>query len=229
MLHEGLGSVSLWKDFPERLAHATDCAVFVYSRRGYGGSDPLAAKREPRYMHHEAETVLPAVLEAAGIHQPILFGHSDGGSIALLYAAKYPHGTRGLVLEAPHVFVEPLTIESIAAAKTVYSTTDLGAKLGRHHHDPDHTFWGWNDIWLDERFLHWNIEERLSSITCPLLLIQGRDDEYGTPRQLDSIARHTGLAEILLLDRCRHSPHRDQPDAVLQSTQQFLQRCGIEE
>jgi pimeloyl-ACP methyl ester carboxylesterase len=158
LLHEGLGSVAIWKDFPDRLAEATNLRVFAYSRQGYGQSDPITGPREPDYMHVEAEAVLPAVLAAAGIDRPILFGHSDGASIALIYAATHP--VTALVLEAPHVFVEPLTVESIAKAKTIYETTDLGAKLGRYHRDADQVFWGWNAIWLDPRFLAWNIEDR---------------------------------------------------------------------
>jgi pimeloyl-ACP methyl ester carboxylesterase len=220
LLHEGLGSVAIWKDFPDRLAEATNLRVFAYSRQGYGQSDPITGPREPDYMHVEAEAVLPAVLAAAGIDRPILFGHSDGASIALIYAATHP--VTALVLEAPHVFVEPLTVESIAKAKTIYETTDLGAKLGRYHRDADQVFWGWNAIWLDPRFLAWNIEDRLPAIDCPILLIQGADDEYGTRAQLDSIAAKASGAEIVLLAACGHSPHRDQRDAVIEQTIAFV-------
>ena len=220
LLHEGLGSVAMWKDFPDRLAAATNLRVFSYSRRGYGQSAPIIGPREPDYMHVEAETVLPALLAAAGIERPILFGHSDGASIALIYAAAHP--ATALVLEAPHVFVEPLTVDSIAKAKTIFETTDLGAKLGRYHSDADQAFWGWNDIWLDPRFLAWNIEDRLPPIDCPILLLQGADDEYGTRAQLDAIAAQAGGAEIALLKACGHSPHRDQRDAVLERTSAFV-------
>lgn len=226
MLHEGLGSVSLWRDFPDRLAERTGLDVFVYSRQGYGASDPIPGPREPDYMHREAEVVLPAVLDAAGIDRPILFGHSDGGSIALLFAAAYPGAARALVLEAPHVFVEPLTLASIAEGKTAYETTDLPSRLGRHHADVEHSFWRWNDIWLDPRFVHWNIEDRLPRIDCPILLIQGLDDPYGTRAQLDAIAAGTGRAEIVLLEACGHSPHKDQMQATLDHTARFLAGLG---
>jgi pimeloyl-ACP methyl ester carboxylesterase len=215
MLHEGLGSIVLWKDFPRALADATGCGVLVYSRYGYGASDRLTEKRAPDYMHHEGKIVLPALLAHLGIARPILFGHSDGASIALIYAGSFPDGPLGLVLEAPHVFVEDISIASIAAAKTAYETTDLGARLKPYHADPDRTFWGWNDIWLDPRFRDWNIEDHLAAIRCPMLLIQGEDDEYGTRAQLDAIAARSDRAEILLLPRCRHSPHRDQRQATL--------------
>src|SRR5579863_10305738 len=152
MLHEGLGSVSQWADFPERIAHETGCDVFVYSRYGYGQSDLLEEPRDISYMHHEAQVVLPELLGKASISRPILFGQSDGASIALLHAAKFCEDVAGLILEAPHVFVEDLTIDSIARAKVLYETTDLPRKLARHHKDADRTFWGWNKIWLDPRF-----------------------------------------------------------------------------
>ncbi|WP_395673863.1 alpha/beta fold hydrolase [Phenylobacterium sp.] len=229
LLHEGLGSVAMWKDFPDQLAARTGRPVFAYSRRGYGQSDPIAAPRQPDYMHVEALEVLPKVLKAAGVARPILLGHSDGGSIALIHAGAYPASTAGLVLEAPHVFVEPLTVQSIAQAKVVYETTDLPRKLGRHHRDADHAFWGWNDIWLDDRFLAWNIEASLPTIDCPILLLQGLDDEYGTRAQLDAIAAGTPDTEILMLPRCGHSPHRDQTEAVLEALETFVRRvAGVE-
>lgn len=221
LLHEGLGSVSAWRGFPEDLARATGRGVFAYSRRGYGASSPLVGPREPDYMHREARVVLPAVLAAAGISRPILFGHSDGGSIALLFAAAFPDQTAGLVLEAPHVFVEPLTLDSIAKVKTIYETTDLRARLGRHHADADKAFWSWNHIWLDPRFRDWNIEAGLEAITCPTLMIQGLDDEYGTRAQLDAIVDRVTQARILMLESCGHAPHRDSTLAVLQSTASF--------
>jgi pimeloyl-ACP methyl ester carboxylesterase len=222
LLHEGLGSVAMWKDFPDQLAARTGRPVFAYSRQGYGQSDPISGSREPDYMHVEALQVLPKVLMAAGVSRPILFGHSDGGSIALIHAGAFPTTIAGLVLEAPHVFVEPLTVRSIAEAKVVYGTTNLPEKLGRYHRDADHTFWGWNDIWLDERFLAWNIEASLPTIDCPTLLIQGLDDEYGTRAQLDAIAAKTAGSEILMLERCGHSPHRDRAEAVLDASASFV-------
>jgi pimeloyl-ACP methyl ester carboxylesterase len=222
MLHEGLGSVALWKDFPDRVAARTGCGVLVYSRYGHGASDRLAEKRTVRYMHHEGEAVLPLLLAEAGIERPILLGHSDGGSIALIYAAKYPDSPRGLVLEAPHVFVEDLSVKSIAEAKTAYETTDFPRKLGRYHQHVDATFWGWNEIWLDPRFRAWNIESYLDSIRCPVLVIQGEDDEYGTIRQIEAIQERIPSTQVLLLPRCGHSPHRDQPAATLDRVAEFV-------
>jgi pimeloyl-ACP methyl ester carboxylesterase len=222
MLHEGLGSVSLWRDFPAQVAARTGCAVLAYSRWGHGRSEVLSGKRPVGYMHREAEVVLPALLAALDIRQPILLGHSDGASIALIFAGLFPAVPRALILEAPHVFVEDVSIAGIAAAKEAFATTDLRHRLGRHHADPDATFRGWNDIWLDPAFRDWNIENALPAIRCPVLLIQGEDDEYGTPAQLDAIRAGTGTAEILLLPRCRHSPHRDQPAAVLDRISSFV-------
>ena len=161
MLHEGLGSIALWKDFPQQLAARTGCGVLAYSRYGHGNSDKLMEKRPVHFMHHEGEVVLPELLSKLGIQQPILLGHSDGGSISLIFAGKYPEAVRALILEAPHVFVEDLTVASIAQAKVSYETTDLPRKLGRYHAHGDATFWGWNDIWLDPEFRAWNIEEYL--------------------------------------------------------------------
>jgi pimeloyl-ACP methyl ester carboxylesterase len=223
LLHEGLGSASMWRGFPDRLAARTGCPVFAYSRQGYGQSDRAAARRDVDYMHHEAEAVLPLVLEAAGISKPVLFGHSDGASIALIFAARYPQAARGLVLEAPHVLVEAVTLQAIAKAKAVYETSGLAARLGRYHLDVDHAFRGWNDIWLDPRFSAWNIEDLLARVEVPILLIQGRQDEYGTERQIDSIVERTCRAEALVLDSCGHSPHRDQPEAVLTRTCAFIE------
>jgi pimeloyl-ACP methyl ester carboxylesterase len=221
MLHEGLGSVAMWKDFPQRVADRTGCGVFVYSRYGYGGSDRLEEKRPVEYMHHEAE-VLPLLLKEVEIEHPILLGHSDGGSIALIYAGTYPDSPRGLILEAPHIFVEDLSVESIAKAKTLYQTTDLAKKLGRYHRDADATFWGWNDIWLDPPFRSWNIESYLDRIQCPVLVIQGRDDEYGTTRQMEAIQNGVPFAQLQLLANCGHSPHRDQPEATMDRIERFI-------
>jgi pimeloyl-ACP methyl ester carboxylesterase len=225
MLHEGLGSVALWKDFPRRIAERTGCGVFVYSRYGYGGSDPLKEKRPVEYMHHEAEVVLPSLLKEVSIEHPLLLGHSDGASIAIIYAGKYPDSPRGLILEAPHVFVEDLSLQGIAKTRTLFETTDLPSKLGRYHRDADTTFRGWSNIWLDPRFRSWNIESYLDPIKCPVLVIQGRDDEYGTIRQLDAIQKRTPSAQLLLLSSCGHSPHRDQPEATIESIAQFIALC----
>ena len=229
-LHEGLGSVSHWKDFPERVAAATGCAVTVYSRYGNGNSDPLTEPRAVAYMHDEALRTLPELLAQLHIKNPILVGHSDGASIALIFAgtpAGAHSGPRGLVLLAPHVFVEQLSVTSIAQAKTSFETTNLPEKLARHHRDAALTFWGWNNIWLHPDFRAWNIEEYLPRITCPILAIQGIDDQYGTVAQVQAIARQSGgPVEILPLADCRHSPQRDQPEAVLAAITRFVRQIS---
>ena len=222
-LHEGLGSVALWKDFPARVAEATGCPVLVYSRAGYGRSSPAVLPRVPNYMHVEALTVLPALLDQLGITDPVLVGHSDGASIALLHAGSGSRPVRALVALAPHVFVEDMSIASIDEVRRQYETTDLREKLARRHADPDAAFRGWNDVWLAPAFRSWNIEACLPGVRCPLLLIQGSDDEYGSAAQLDAIERQVGgkVARIELAD-CRHSPHRDQPEATLAAIADFV-------
>jgi pimeloyl-ACP methyl ester carboxylesterase len=224
MLHEGLGSISMWRDFPDLLGRASGREVIAWSRQGHGASDPIPAPRDPDYMHREA-TRLPALMDALEIDRAHLFGHSDGGSIALIAAAQAPERVASLMLEAPHVMVEDLTIDSIAAVKTVYQATDLRVKLGRHHQDADHVFRRWNDIWLDPRFRDWNIEALLPAISAPALLIQGCDDEYGTFAQLDRIASILPRTRRLELSNCGHSPHRDQPQEVLDAVVAFLADC----
>jgi pimeloyl-ACP methyl ester carboxylesterase len=223
MLHEGLGSSAMWKDFPERLAAASDCRVLVYSRQGYGQSEALTAPRAVDYMHVEARVVLPALLAQLGVRRPVLFGHSDGGSIALIHAGESGANLRGVIALAPHLFVEDLTVSSIAATRTHYGDGKLRAALARYHADPDSAFWGWNNIWLDPAFRHWNIEALLPGIRCPILAIQGLDDQYGTLEQLDRLQHHIASSQVLTLPHCGHSPHRDQPEAVLAATQRFLQ------
>ena len=222
-LHEGLGSVALWKDFPARVADATGCPVLVYSRAGYGRSSSATLPRAPDYMHVEALTVLPALLDRLGIADPVLVGHSDGASIALLHTGSGRRPVRALVALAPHVFVEDMSIASIAEVRRQYDTTDLRERLARRHADPDAAFRGWNDIWLAPAFRSWNIEACLPGVRCPLLMIQGRDDEYGSAAQLDAIERQVGgkVARIELAD-CRHSPHRDQPEATLAAIADFV-------
>jgi pimeloyl-ACP methyl ester carboxylesterase len=225
-LHEGLGSVSQWKDFPARVAEATGCPVTVYSRYGCGDSDLLNEPRAVSYMHDEGLRSLPDLLAELQIENPILVGHSDGASIALIHAGVHDQ-VRGLVLLAPHVFVEELSVTSIAQAKTSFETTNLREKLGRHHRDAARTFWGWNDIWLHPDFRRWNIEEYLPCLRCPILAIQGLDDQYGTMAQVQAIARQSGgPVEILPLAECRHSPQRDQPEAVVTAIGRFLRRVG---
>jgi pimeloyl-ACP methyl ester carboxylesterase len=222
-LHEGLGSVSTWRDVPDVLAARTDCAAFVYSRAGHGRSDPPSAPRGVRFMHDEALNVLPAVLDEQDIRSPVLIGHSDGGSIAIIHAGSEIRPVRALVLLAPHVFVEDRSVESIARMRELYATTDLRTRLAKHHHNVDAAFHGWNDVWLDPGFRGWNIEEYLPAITCPVLVIQGEDDEYGTRRQVDAIARQVnGQAEIAWLPRCGHAPHRDQRELVLGQIADFV-------
>lgn len=223
MLHEGLGSVAMWRDFPARVAEATGCRVLVYSRYGYGESDVLEKPFTVRYMHDEALRVLPELLDALEIDKPVLLGHSDGGSIALIHAGGARRSLAGLILMAPHVFVEDLSVASIAQAKVVFETTDLCQKLAKYHRDPAKTFWGWNDIWLHPDFRAWNIEEYLPGIACPVLAIQGKDDEYGTPAQVEAIRRQVSAeVEVLMLDGCGHSPHKDQPQATLAAIQRFV-------
>ncbi len=222
MLHEGLGSVASWKDFPQLLASRTGCGVLAYSRYGHGGSDKLLEKRPVQFMHHEGEVVLPELLDKLGIAKPIVLGHSDGGSIAIIFAGKYPERPRALILEAPHVFVEDLSVASITDAKVAYMTTDLPCKLGRYHQHVDATFWGWNDIWLDPHFRSWNIEEYLPAIRCPILCIQGEEDEYGTIAQVEAIKAQVPATELLMLPNCKHSPHRDQTEATLEKMAEFV-------
>jgi pimeloyl-ACP methyl ester carboxylesterase len=214
-LHEGLGSVSLWRDFPAQVAAATGRRALVYSRLGYGASDPIVPPRPLTYMHDEA-ALLPAILDAAGIAGAILIGHSDGASIALIHAATGAPRIRSLVLLAPHVFVEPLSVTSITAARAAFVEGDLRARLARHHRDVDGAFWGWNRAWLDPGFRTWNLEALLPAIRAPTMIIQGNDDAYGTLAQVDAIARQlAGPVEAVILDACGHSPHRDQPAATL--------------
>jgi pimeloyl-ACP methyl ester carboxylesterase len=229
-LHEGLGSVSHWKNFPARVAAETGCAVTIYSRYGSGNSGVLTEDRTVRYMHDEGLLVLPELLSKLEIENPVLVGHSDGGSIALIYAgahnASQHKKVRGLILLAPHVFVEDLSVASITEAKMKFATTNLREKLARHHRDVDRTFWGWNNIWLHPDFRCWNIEEYLPRITCPILCVQGNEDQYGTMAQVEAIARQSGgPVEILALADCRHSPQRDQPDATAAAIVRFVKHC----
>jgi pimeloyl-ACP methyl ester carboxylesterase len=223
-LHEGLGSIGLWKNFPQQLVDASGCSAVVYSRYGNGFSDVLTEARQPDYMHREARAVLPEFLDKLNVSNPILFGHSDGASIALIHAAMESSRILSIVALAPHVIVEDLTLENIRAARTAYQSTDLPSRLSKYHKDADSTFWGWNDIWLSPDFRDWNIESLLSGIRCPVLAIQGREDEYGTLRQLDILKREMPTAQLRVLDQCRHSPHRDQPAALLSAVGDFIRR-----
>ena len=223
-LHEGLGSVAMWRDFPARVTQATGCRSLVYSRYGYGQSDLLEAPFKTDYMHREAQDALPELLAALDIHRPVLVGHSDGASIALIHAGS-GHPLTGLVVMAPHCFVEDISIASIAAARATALSSDLLQRLSRYHRDAAKTFWGWNDIWLHPDFRTWNIESCLPQITCPILAIQGADDEYGTLAQIEAIAaKAVNSPEVALLELadCRHSAHKDQPDAVIRAIVEFL-------
>lgn len=231
-LHEGLGSVSMWRDFPARLCEALDLRGLVYSRPAYGRSTPRPSTEawQPDFMHQQAHEVLPALLAALGVdpahERPWLFGHSDGASIALLYAARFGAALRGAVLLAPHIVVEDISVTSIAKARDAYAQTDLRERLARHHDDPDSAFRGWNDVWLLPAFRHWSIEGEIASIGCPLLAIQGLDDEYGTLAQVRGIEQRVSGTRVVVLPACGHSPHRDQPQAVIDATAAFLAQHG---
>ncbi len=223
-LHEGLGSVAMWRDFPQRVADATGCEAIVYSRAGYGRSDPATLPRGVRYMHDEGLEVLPALIEALQLDTPLLLGHSDGGSIALICAGGTPTPLAGLILMAPHVLVEQISVDSIAAAEVAWQTTNLRERLGKYHADVEAAFRGWNDIWLHPDFRAWNIEAYLPAIRCPVLAMQGYDDEYGSFEQIERIAAGAGDVELVKLADCRHSPHKDQPDAVIEVAREFVWR-----
>lgn len=225
-LHEGLGCAGMWRDFPAELAERTGCGALVYSRVGYGGSDPVSLPRPLTYMHDEGFRVLPAVLDAAGVRRALLVGHSDGSSIALLHAATPEAHPRidALILEAPHVFCEDVSVESIARVRDTWESGDLRAALERWHGaNTDGAFLGWNGAWLDPAFRAWNIESYLPEIRAPVLVIQGVRDEYGTLLQLEAIARQCGApVRTEILDACGHSPHRDQRERTMQVMQEFV-------
>lgn len=227
-LHEGLGSCAMWKDFPARLCAAAGCRGLVYSRPGYGRSTPRAGAERwaPDFMHRQADELLPGLLAALGVDAaaapPWLFGHSDGGSIALLFAARYPERCAGLIAVSPHIRVENVTIASIERARETYAQTDLRERLARYHDDPDSAFRGWNDAWLDPAFRDWTIEADLEAISCPVLAIQGVDDDYGTLEQIRGIARRAPQTELLELPDCGHSAQRDQPDTLISAAARFI-------
>lgn len=224
-LHEGLGSVAMWRDFPAEVAAAADRRALVYSRYGYGQSDVLEEPFNTGYMHDEGTIALPELLDGVGFDKPILIGHSDGASIALLHAGLSGREVSGLVLLAPHVFVEKVSVTSIAAIGEQFARSDMAAKLGRYHKDPVRTFRGWHDIWLHPAFRDWNIEGCLPMIDCPVMVIQGEDDEYGTAEQIFAIEKAvSGPCSTVLLPNCGHSPHRDQRCAVLSAIGNFIGR-----
>jgi pimeloyl-ACP methyl ester carboxylesterase len=224
LLHEGLGSIRQWRDFPAKLAGATGCRALVYDRYGYGQSDVLAEpRRTVRFMHDEALHALPELLGQLKVENPVLIGHSDGASIALIHAGA-GHAVRGVVAMAPHVFIEPVCLSSIRKATEAFENTDLPQKLGRYHRDARRTFHGWADVWLDPEFKGWDIrDDYLPGVRCPVLAIQGHDDEYGTMAQLDEIrARVSGTCELVKLEKCGHAPFRDRPDQVLVRVSSFI-------
>jgi len=223
-LHEGLGSAAQWRDFPERVARELGMGALVYSRAGYGRSETVTLPRPLRYMQDEGETTLPELLDAREVRQAVLVGHSDGGSIALVHAGTPRAGPRvqGVVALAPHVFCEDVSVASIARAREEYEHGDLREKLAKYHDDVDAAFWGWNRAWLDPGFRDWNIEEYLPAIRVPVLVIQGQDDPYGTVAQVDAIARGAPIVERLILSRCGHAPHREQPGPTFAAVVAFV-------
>jgi pimeloyl-ACP methyl ester carboxylesterase len=227
-LHEGLGSIRQWRDFPLQVVKATGCRALLYSRYGYGQSDVLREdKAGVRFMHREALEALPALLAALRVERPVLVGHSDGASIALIHAGA-GHAVRALAVMAPHVFVEPICVESIRKASDAFEASGLAERLGKYHRDPVKTFRLWADAWLDPAFRAWNIEEYLPGIACPVLAIQGEEDQYGTMEQLERLRRGVrGPCELVKLAACGHAPFREQPQATLDALTRFVhERCG---
>ena len=220
LLHEGLGSVGLWRGFPERLAAATGRRTVAFSRFGHGQSDPPPTPRTPSFMHEEAREVLPRLLDDLGIDDPVLVGHSDGASIALIYAADHP--VHAVVAIAPHVFVEDICLSEIRHAREAYETGDLRERLGRHHRNPDAAFFGWNDVWLHPDFPSWDITDVLTRVDCPLLLIQGERDQYGTLAQLDAIEQRAGGPVRRVQLDCQHSPPTELPDETINAIARFV-------
>jgi len=237
-LHEGLGSVSMWTqrglDWPLAVCHATGRAGIVYSRRGYGQSDPAPRRRDtsspgrnvlqPDYMHREAFDVLQALLAELKIERPVLLGHSDGATIALLHASQFP--VTACIAMAPHVLIESVAIDAISQAKQAFESGDLRSRLAKFHADVDGAFWQWNDVWLSEGFANFDIRQECQRITAPLLLVQGLNDEYGTMRQLDAVAQAAPHAQQIRLADCGHSPQRDQPQLCIRSIASFLDAVG---
>jgi pimeloyl-ACP methyl ester carboxylesterase len=230
LLHEGLGCIRMWRDWPETLVRVTGRRVMAWSRAGYGGSAAIERPRPLDYMEREGETMVAAVLDAAGIDDAILVGHSDGASIALVHAGTAASRPRvcGLVALAPHVFCEDCSVAAITAAREAWLHGDLRERLRKHHGDNvEHAFWGWNDAWLDPGFRAWNIEYRLRTVEIPVALVQGEDDAYGTLRQLDAIAAGVrGPVTRTVLDRCGHSPHRDRPEETTAAVAALVRAIG---
>jgi pimeloyl-ACP methyl ester carboxylesterase len=227
-LHEGLGSLSQWREFPQRLCDALGCRGLVFSRPGYGNSTPRTAPWPQDYLQRQTRALLPAYFDALGLQAErlFLFGHSDGASLALLFAAAYPARVRGLVAMAPHLFVEPMTIAGLRRAKQAFeSGRSLRAALARHHANVDSAFYGWNDAWLRPGFEQWNIEADLAGLACPVLALQGVDDEYGSLAQIEAVGRIHAGARVVALEACGHAPQRDQAERVIAETLQTFAAC----
>jgi len=225
-LHEGLGCIELWRDFPEQVCTGTGLPAIVYDRLGHGKSDPLAQHRTPRYLHDEALKYLPPFLEKNGIDKPFFIGHSDGGTIALLYAANYPDKTAGLITGAAHVFVEDITVQGIQRAVEAYESGKLKKGLSKYHGDKtDALFYGWAHTWLSPEFRNWNIVDELKTVTSPSLIIQGVDDEYGTEAQVDAIVNNVpAKSEKLMIPDCGHVPHLQAGDVVKERMVEFVKK-----
>ena len=221
-LHEGLGSISMWRDFPRTFCEQHGLAGFVFSRYGYGRSTakPPGERWGVDFMAEQANDVLPKLFAAVGIERPWLFGHSDGATIALLHAARHP--VAGVIAVAPHLFVEDVAIASIEKARVAFESGDLRRGLAKHHVDPDSAFRGWNDVWLAPAFRDWNIERDIATIECPVLAVQGEDDEYGTLEQIRAVARRVPQTKLLVIAHCGHSPHRDQPQLLMREAGAFI-------
>ncbi|MHA6262918.1 alpha/beta fold hydrolase [Arenibacterium sp. CAU 1754] len=226
MLHEGLGCTALWRDFPNRVAEATGMGVFVYSRLGYGQSDPADLPKPLDFMTREAMDVLPKILDQMGFRHGILLGHSDGATISAIYAGSVlDHRVRGLILMAPHFFTEPGGLAAIAEAREAYENGDLKDRMAKYHRNPDNAFRGWNGVWLDPAFENWNVSDVIDYLRIPVLAIQGRDDQYGTLAQVDEIeTRSYAPVDMLVLDDCKHAPHLEQPEQVLEAIAEFTAR-----
>lgn len=228
LLHEGLGCVALWQEFPSLLVKETGCGVFVYSRAGYGQSDPVTLPRPLDYMTHEATVVLPQVLDAIGFRNGVLLGHSDGATIAAIFGGTVPdYRVRGLILMAPHFFTEPMGLAQIEQASHRFDTTDMPARMARYHRDPANAFNGWCDAWLDPGFRDWNVADVIDYLRIPVLAIQGRDDQYGTLAQIDEITtRSYAPVDLAILDDCRHAPFAERPDQTLSAVSEFIARLN---
>ena len=223
LLHEGLGCIAMWREFPKILSQRTNRTVIAYSRAGYGFSEAYSNPKKTNYLHVEAQTILPAFLEKIKVERPILFGHSDGGSIALIYASTYPQSLNGLIVLAPHEFLEEKLTQSLNKAVYQFSHSKWAHKLGKYHADPVRVFKEWSSVWLSDSHKNWNIVKDLKKITVPTLAIQGEEDEYATLKQVKTVAEKVPHSRLVVLDSCRHNPHFDARDRVLGATAAFLE------